>query len=181
MKNQNQVLANLKSDETVTVLNRLLSLHPNLKGEAEQIAKLVVLDVNFEVIADEVKSAMHMPNMDDLNSRAGSHGGGYKDPSEAAWELLEEEVEPFLVEMRRYFKLGMRQEALETCKGIVLGLYQVYNDDEKGDDDVLEWATDFFLETAGFVVEEWQKNQNEKSFPSEFIKKFMPDWAKYIK
>ena len=35
-------------------------------------------------------------DLDGLNSCAGSHRWGYKDPTGAAWEFLEEAVEPLL-------------------------------------------------------------------------------------
>jgi hypothetical protein len=40
------------------------------------------------------------------------------EPSEAAWEILEETVEPVLDDMKRH---GLEAEALEICKGMVLG------------------------------------------------------------
>src|SRR2546430_12263331 len=49
----------------------------------------------------------------DLNARAGSHEWGYVEPSEAAWEILEETVEPVLDDMKRHIELGLEAEALE--------------------------------------------------------------------
>jgi hypothetical protein len=41
-----------------------------------------------------VEQAVRGLDLDDLGSRAGNHSGGYTSPAEAAWELIEETVEP---------------------------------------------------------------------------------------
>jgi hypothetical protein len=43
---------------------------------------------------------------DGLNGRSGSHSWGYVEASEAAGELLEEAVEPFVNDMKRYPRNG---------------------------------------------------------------------------
>jgi hypothetical protein len=78
--------------------------------------------------------------------------GGYVEPSEAAWEILEETVEPFRDDMKRYLELGREAEALEICKGLVLGCYRL---SERAGGDVLEWAPDFPAEAAGHALEVW--------------------------
>ncbi len=57
---------------------------------------------------------------DDLNARAGGHSWGYVEPTETAWELLEEAVEPVLSEMKRYLEIELEEQAREFCHGILL-------------------------------------------------------------
>lgn len=47
---------------------------------------------------------------DDLNARAGRHEWGYVEPTEAAWEILEETVEPFREDMKRHLDLGLEAD-----------------------------------------------------------------------
>ncbi|MCH8242359.1 MAG: hypothetical protein IH897_07095 [Planctomycetes bacterium] len=98
--------------------------------------------------------------LDELGSRAGKHSWGYTSPTEAAWELLEERVSPFIEDMKRQLELGLDAEALEMCKGVVLGLYRVRN--EQGDD-VLQWAPDFPAETAAHAVTTWRNGGYKKT------------------
>lgn len=126
------MLDRLNPREAATVLRRLLAAHPDLVAEAEQIAISLLGEVSFESVAGEVEYAVSSLDLDDLNSRAGSHAWGYTEPSEAAWELLEEAVAPFLEDMQRQIELGLETEALEICKGVVLGLYRLRKD-TKGD------------------------------------------------
>jgi hypothetical protein len=139
------------------------------------------------MVADAVEEAVRDVGLDELGSRAGKHSWGYVEPSEAAWELLEERVSPFIDDLKRQFELGLQAEALEMCKGIVLGLYRVRN--EKGDD-VLQWAPEFPAETAAQAVAAWRVKGHKKTarsgprkqrvFPSDFVKEFVADWQDLI-
>jgi len=186
-KKKASVLDRLRAEEAQTVLQRLLAVHRELRPEAQQIAKSLLSEVECEWVADEVQEAVRDVDLDDLGSRAGKHSWGYTEPSEAAWELLEECVSPFIDDMKRQFELGLDAEALEMCKGIVLGLYRVRN--EQGDD-VLQWAPDFPAETAAQAVATWRVGGNKKTagrdgrkqrvLPPEFVKVFAPEWQDLI-
>ena len=54
--------------------------------------------------------------------------------------------------MKRHLELGLEAEALEICKGLVLGCYRL---SERAGGDVLEWAPDFPVEAAGHTLEVW--------------------------
>ena len=112
-----ETLDHLAPGEAQVVLHRLLAAHPELAAEAEQIARSSLAEVSFESVADEVEDAVRALDVDMLYNRAGRHERGYTEPGEAAWELLEEAVEPFLEEVTRHLELGLEAEALEICKG----------------------------------------------------------------
>lgn len=171
------ILDHLAPGESAAVLRRLLTAHPELAAEAEQIARSVLSEVSFESVADDVEDALRSLNLDDLNSRAGRHRWGYTEPTEAAWELLEEALEPFREDMKRQMELGLAAEALEICKGIVLGLYRLRN---KEGDEFLGWAPDFPDEAAADAVTAWRDALKERSgtlpFPRDFVEEFVPEW-----
>jgi hypothetical protein len=139
------ILERLSPSEAQTVLHRLLTTHADFRVEVEQIARSLLAEVSFESVADEVEDAICAVDLDDLGGRAGRHHGGYTSPTEAAWELLDEAVEPFLSNMKRQMELGFEGEALEICKGILLGLYRVH---DMKRDDFLGWAEDFPTDAA---------------------------------
>lgn len=183
------VLDRLKLGEADTVLRRLLTAHPDLGAEAEQIARSVLGEVSFESVADEVEDALRAFDLDDLNSRAGRHSWGYTEPTEAAWQLLEEALEPFLEDMRRQMELGLEAEALEICKGVVLGLYRLR--EEHGE--FLGWAPDFPAEAASDAVAAWSASatktkkgagkrglRKRPAFPQDFVNEFVPEWNSLI-
>ncbi len=53
-----KVLPRLTSDEGASVLRSLLDLHPELVGEAEEIARARIADVAAGAVADEVAQAV---------------------------------------------------------------------------------------------------------------------------
>ena len=187
-KARQSVLRRLKPDEAQAVLNRLLTLHPELTAEAEAIAQAMLSDVRFEEVADEVEAALRLPGLDELNARAGASRWGYTSPDEAAWELLEEALQPFVDQMSRYAELAMDQQALEMCQGILVGLYRLR---DAGDHPVLAWAPDFPQEAAGTVLKTWSQARRAKgsagkgggrrpALPVDFVSKHLPEWKGLI-
>jgi len=183
------VLDRLKPEEAATVLQRLLAAHPALRAEAGQIANALLGEVSFEDVAWEIETAARALDLDALNSRAGSHRWGYEDPTEAAWELLEEIVEPFLEDMKRQAELRSAAKALEICKGVVLGLYRVRH--EPNGSTVLGWATDFAVQTAMSALEMWstggggtwkvrRQRRERPAFPQAFVAEYVPEWDSLI-
>ena len=142
-------LRQLKDDEAAALLRSLVAKHPELSAEAETLAAAVVGDVAMEDVAQEAEDAVRGLDIDDLNSRAGSHSYGYVEPTEAAWELIEEAVMPLIEDIQRRLDAGQSDAALATCAGIVLGLYRARHD---ANDGCLGWAPDASAEMAGEAV-----------------------------
>ena len=149
------LLDRLKPGEAATVFRRLLKAHPDLSTEAYEIARSLLRQLEYEDVAAEIEDEIRALDYEDLNARAGSHEWGYVEPSEAAWEILEETVEPVLDDMKRHIELGLEAEALEICKGMVLGLYRL---SEREGGDVLGRAPDFPAEAAGNALEFWRNS-----------------------
>lgn len=179
-------LERLEADEARAVLDRLLAAHPDLRTEAEQAARSLLSQVSCESVADDVEHALRSLDLDDLGNRAGRHRGGYTSPTEAARELLREAVDPFLADMKRQMELGLEREALEICKGVVLGLYRIRN--TRGDE-FLGWAEDFPLEAAADAVRVLArgnrkgpggKRRARPRFDEEFVDKHVPEWNDLI-
>jgi len=169
------VLGRLSGAEAAAVLNCLLRRHPELRSEAETVAADVLGDVSFLAVADDVESAVLQFDYGDLNARAGGHSWGYVEPTEAAWELLEEAVEPFLDDMKRYLELGLEEPAQGLCQGILLRLYRV-RDGSKND--ILGWAADFPGEAAGNAFEVWREAspKGRRQLPRCFVAEHIPEW-----
>jgi hypothetical protein len=111
------VLEKLDNAETASVLRKLLDRHSELRFEAEAIASGMLAEISPFSVADEVEDALLQFDYDDLNGRAGSHSWGYVEPSEAAGELLEEALEPFVNDMKRHLEMGLEDQAAQFCTG----------------------------------------------------------------
>jgi len=182
------LLDELQPAEAALVLRQLLAGHPKLLSEAEEISRSTLGEVSFESIASEVEDSIRQLNLDGLNGRAGRHSRGYIEPTEAAWELLEEAVEPFVEDRKRHLGLGLDEEAFEICKGIVLSLYQCRN---ASADEFLGWAPDFPNEATANALECWLSGCGRKPsaqsvatkrcvFPQDFIGAPVPEWREML-
>ncbi len=172
-KRKRSALAELGPVEMAGVLEELLRSRPELRVEAERIAREQLADANQDAVAGEVEWELWSLSSDELNGRAGRQRWGYVDPSEAAWELLGETVGVFDRETERLIALGMIGPALDTALGVIAGLYSC-----RGCDDgelLLSWAPDFPLDHAGGVVDELAKAGIEP--PPELIACAAPEWA----
>jgi len=177
-------LDRLTGDEAATVLRLFLERHPELRKEIDSLAASVIGDVSINDVADAVENELRALDLDDLNSRAGSHAYGYVEPSEAAWELVEEAVTPFLDDIKRQVESGQYDAALSTSVGIVLGLYRLRDNNK---DDFLGWAPDSPDEMAGEAVVTLRKalraaktrqgaRQPSPALPAVF-RDTAPEWA----
>jgi SOS-response transcriptional repressor LexA len=142
-------LQQLKDGEAAALLRSLVAKHPELSAEAETLAASVIGDVAMEDLAQGVRDAVRALDIDDQNSRAGAHSDGYVEPTEAAWDLIEEAVMPFVEDIQRRLDSDQPDAALATCAGVVLGLYRVRHD---AGDGCLGWAPDAAAEMAGEAV-----------------------------
>ena len=148
------------------------------------MARSLVRASDFVTVADEVEHDLRALDIDDLNDRAGSHRNGYTEPTEAAWELLQEVIDPFLEDMRRQLELRLDAEALEMCKGIVLGLYRA----REGGDGPLEWAPDFPEEAAVQTVRALSERESptgtraarRQRLDYDFVAEHAPEWREAI-
>ena len=125
------------------VLKDLLSSRPDLISDARRAANALLATVSVADVAADVFGALQALDLDDLD--AGPRPGGYVEPSEAAWNVIEKVVTPHFNDLERRVKLRHEDEALDVCKGIVLGLYRA----EHRSFELLEYAEDSPSELAG--------------------------------
>lgn len=95
------ILPRLEPQEYSVVLSSLLGRHPTLEDEAEMIARAVVASVETGTVAEEVEQAVMSVDMEEMGAHSGRKSWGYVEPTDAAWELLERTLEPFLVQVKR--------------------------------------------------------------------------------
>jgi hypothetical protein len=134
----------LSSAEAATVLRQLLAERPDLESDVSRIATSLIADISSDAIATDLSLGLRLLDHDDLNARSGPTAAGYVDPTDAAWELLDEVVRPDIEDMERSQQLGFHTAAMSICIGIVIGLHDAATTGGA----VLDWAPDFPLEMA---------------------------------
>src|SRR2546428_14031662 len=111
------------------------------------MAKNLMSSNSIEDIAADVFNGVTGVDLEALNGRAGKHSWGYVEPSEAAWELLEEALDDWVDDMKRKVEADLLTAAQAVCVGIVAGLYNTRNATSDGG---LDWAPSFTARPAGF-------------------------------
>jgi hypothetical protein len=168
----------LSAAEKAAVLDELLIGRPDLREPAEAYAARLMKDVDRSAVADDVGALQYL-GIDELSGRAGYRPGfGYVDPTEAADEILDEALQPFLDDLRRRAGLGIGSAATEVAAGILLGLYNCRD----GSSETLleyapylrEYAPDSAAERASAVVSDCTRLGIE--LPAELVD-LMPRWS----
>jgi hypothetical protein len=124
-------LAALSAAGKGELLDELLTAQPALRDRVEALAVARMSVGDRAGVAEDVEFALRGLGIDEPNSRAGYQpAGGYVDPGEAADELLDKELQPFLDDLQRRSRLGMAA----------------------GSESLLEYSPDYVVERASKVV-----------------------------
>jgi hypothetical protein len=95
-----------------------------------------------------------------------------RQPAEAADEILDEALRPFLDDLQRRDGLGMRSAAVELAAGILLGLYNCRHGNSET---LLEYSPDYAAECASGVVSDCARLGIE--LPAVELLDLMPEWS----
>lgn len=168
------VLDCLNPSERAHVLALPLGERPELRADAERLATRYLEEVSPDDVADEVLWALENLSLDDLAACAGRQPGrGYVHENEAAWELLEEALRPFVDDVARRARLDMTAAAAHVALGTLAGLFQCR---EAEDGSVLAYAgaPDATRDLAEWVAAEARKDGLELS--RDALDEACPDW-----
>jgi hypothetical protein len=141
----------MSAAEKGELLDELLATRRDLRelAEAHAAARMSVEDRS--AVAEDVESALRGLDIEELNGRAGYRPGrGYLHPGEAADEILDEALQPFIDDLQRRGGLRMLPAAAELAVGILLGLYGCR---DAGSESLLEYSPDYAAERASDVVD----------------------------
>lgn len=145
----------LSAYEAAHVLTDLLYNDPALVEKAYDTAMKLAEAVDADAIKNDIFYRLDGLDADDLNSRSGRTRHGYVDPSEAAWEMFEEALDPFVYEMKKSQERALPAAAKAHCVGIVMGLLKY---EKESVSDFSEWIVDAPGEYIDSVIEEWKKS-----------------------
>jgi len=170
------VLTSLTLTEKGELLDQLLTTQPELCEQVEELARLRLTVENRDTIASGVESALNCHDIVELSSHAGYHPGrGYIHPGEAADEILDGDLQPFLDDLARRAKLGFTAAATEIAAGVLYGLYACR---EANSETLLEYTPDYAIERAGHLIDHCAKLG--VTLPADGLRDQMPEWARLL-
>jgi hypothetical protein len=173
VSDKRSVLDALSAAEKAAVLDELLAARPDLRQPAEAYAAQVMAGADRSAVAGDVEGALLGLGIEELDTRAGYRPGrGYVHPAEAADEILDEALQPFLDDLYRRAGLGMRSAAAGLATGILLGLYDCRHGNSET---LLEYCPDYAAERASGVVSDCASLGIE--LPTDELLDLMPEWS----
>ena len=177
---QDDVIDKLTPQQALEILKRLSENEGEIRDAVQTEASTLLQSVDLDETADEVFFVLDSIDVEDCWDRSGKSRYGYTEPSEAAVELVEEELQPFYDQAARYRELNMPEQEMTYCMGVILGIYR-YEHESKSQ--FREWAEDIPIECAGYLLTIWRE-RNHKAADAQAMDKFIrqrcPKWAENL-
>lgn len=171
------LIGRLTPAQAKEVVRRLSQASGEIRQAVVSEALNVLRNVEMDDIADEIFLALDSIDVQNCWAQSGDSRTGYISPDEAAQEIIEEEVQPYLDQMRRYHELHMPDQEATYCMAAILGLYRF---EQESGSQFREWSTDIPAECASFVLQSWRKNQLDEARPDamlRFVRDRCPAWT----
>ncbi|MEI7849170.1 MAG: hypothetical protein WCK35_25455 [Chloroflexota bacterium] len=152
--NDLQFIASLSADEARQILQILAREDANLAARIVEMTRRSLKQIDPEEIADSVFTDFIGLEVEEVWARSGKTRNGYVDPGEAADSMIDEIFQPYWDEMDKCQQLGLAEQSLKLCMGLLLGLY---NFAILSDSKFKEWAGDLPMQYAQIALSNWKK------------------------
>ena len=132
-------------------------------------------------LAQEVFDVLDAIDVQDCWDRAGGSRDSYIGPDDAAAEIFEEVLQPYVDQAKCYHELGMPEQEAVYCEGVIAGIYRYARESES---EFKDWCEDIPAECAGRLFDDWRERNREKTRRAgmdAFIRERCPDWVRWLK
>jgi hypothetical protein len=180
MENPHDIVNNLSPEDALAILRQLAARDEKMAAEIAALALARVPDVDAEEVAGALLDDLAGLTPEEVWDRAGNTRNGYVETGEAAEEMIQELLDPWLEEMRQFHRMGLDWEARQMCMGLLLGFYEF---EYKSKTDFKNWAVDAPLFFASEVLSVWQEETIQTAERQEvqtFIEAETPRWARTL-
>lgn len=170
----------LTPNQALEILKRLSEKQGEISDAVRAEAQNLLQEVDLDDTADEVFFALDSIDVKDCWDRSGKTRYGYTEPSQAAVDLVEEELQPFYDQAERFHALNMPKQELTYCMAVILGIYR-YEHESKSE--FRQWAEDVPIECAGYLLSIWRERKPkaiDAKAMEEFIHQRCPNWAENL-
>jgi hypothetical protein len=177
MKNPQEVINNLSPSDALSILKTLAANDDQLANRIVEIALGRLSEVDPEEVAAILYEELNALEVEEVWDRAGETRHGYIEPGEAAGQMVEEVLEPFLEELGKYQKLGMNNEANQMCKGLLLGLHRFKHESTS---EFKNWAPDAPSVFTEVVIDAWKEgnpSRADRKIIRTFIEEELDIWG----
>jgi hypothetical protein len=155
--------------DAVAVLQRLVAAGGAVEAAVHEAVRETVAGLDPEGVAAEVRYDLESLTPEDCWERSGPSRHGYVDPGEAAWEMVEEVLDPHLRRLRKLQSWGMEAEAGAYCLAVLQGIHDF---DRESDTEFRSHSPDDADLAFAWFLGEYRGPGKRKSFPAEFLAAF---------
>ena len=177
--NQNDILEHLSPEVAAAVLARLLRDDAGLASRAARIADdLLHHSANVDGVAADVQMELECLQAEDLWDRSGAQRDDYHEPTDEAFEMCEEALQPVFDEWRRCRELGRIEDGKHYCMGLLLGLH-LFETESKTE--FRGWAEDVpncLADRVLSIWSEWCSSPEAADEVTRFLQEKCPQFAK---
>jgi hypothetical protein len=160
MKDVYQIIEQLSPADASAILHGLASSDETLAARITEMALTRFDQIDVEEVSADLYDELDALEVEEVWERAGRKRHGYVETGEAAYQMIEAALTPFLEDLARHQKLGLRDEANRMCEGLLLGFYRFEHESTSRFKD---WAPDAPISFAGMVMDAWKAGSPTKS------------------
>ena len=171
MNDIHQIIEQLSPADANAILHALAISDEALAGRIAEMALARIQQVDVEEVAAALYDELETLEVEEVWERAGRKRHGYVETGEAAYQMIEAVLTPFLEDLARYQKLGLRDEANLMGEGLLLGFYRFEHESTSR---FRDWAPDAPISFAGTVMTAWKAGSPTRS-DFESLKTFVTE------
>ena len=171
MKDIHQIIEQLSPTDASAILHALATNDEALAARIADMALAHFDQIDVEEVSADLYDELDALEVEEVWERAGRKRQGYVETGEAAYQIIEAALTPFLKDLASYQKLGLRDEANRMCKGLLLGFYRFEHESTSRFKD---WAPDAPISFAGTVMTDWKAGSPTKG-DVESLKTFVTE------
>ena len=176
-KRKPNTLNAIAGTDAIAILRILADRDKELSKEIDSIAHHLLADVTLNEVAGCVQAELASLAVEDVWDRSGARRDDYIDPGEAAMQVFEVALEPFIEDMLKHLQLSMLEQAQTICLGILRGIYDFH---WHSNTEFKDWAVDVPGEVFQAYLGEWKAQFQEPTSSSklkQFLSAHCPNWA----
>ena len=174
------VIDKLTPEQAWQIVRRLADKGGAIREALVAEATGLLTDIDRDDLAQQVFEILDEIDVQDCWNRAGGSRDDYVGPDDAAAEIFEEQLQPYVDQLKRYHDLGMPEQEAAYCEGVILGVYR-YEKESKSE--FRNWCEDMPAECAGDLLDAWKKRNREKvrrAAMDSFVRAHCPDWVSWL-
>ncbi len=180
MKGPLEIIEQLSPSDAWSILNTLAKSDAQLAGRIAEMAIDRLSGVDPEEVAAILYDELDALEVEEVWDRAGKTRHGYVETNEAAYQMVEEVLEHYLEDLKKYQQLAMPLEARRLCMGLLAGLYRFEHESKS---EFKDWAADAPISFADTVVREWKAGsprQSDIAAVKKFIDEELGGWGAHL-